>query len=53
MEPKQALKELCYTSERNWDGTIYTISDCRFPEYNGKQIIVTLDHGEYKAKWIN
>jgi len=53
MEPKKALETMCYTSERKWAGTIYTISDIRFPEYNGRQIIIILEHGKNIAKWIN
>ena len=51
MNPQEALNKLCYTSQRYYSGTLYTISDCRFPEYDGKNILVTLEHGKNKAEW--
>uniref|UniRef100_A0A6M3XMM5 Uncharacterized protein n=1 Tax=viral metagenome TaxID=1070528 RepID=A0A6M3XMM5_9ZZZZ len=53
MEPKQALETMCYISSRTWDGTVYTISDIRFPEYNGKQVLVSLINGKNTATWMD
>ena len=52
MDPREALDTMCYTSERTFDGTVYTISDIRFPEYNGRQIIVTLQYGKNTINWL-
>jgi hypothetical protein len=53
MSPKEALENMTYTSEREWEGTIYTISDIRFPEYNGKKIMGELKNGKYILTWVN
>ena len=53
MDAQTALRDLCYTSERTWEGDIYTISDFRHPEYNGRQIMVTLEYGKNVITWIN
>jgi len=51
MKPEEALQKMCYTSDRTWEGTIYTISDARYPEYNGKKIIVKLEKGKNVYAW--
>lgn len=51
MSAQKALETMCYTSERNWEGTIYTISDARYPEYNGKRISVVLKQGKNVIEW--
>lgn len=51
INPKIALATMCYTSDRKYEGTVYTISDMRFPDYNGKQILVTLEKGQNVYAW--
>jgi hypothetical protein len=50
---QEALQTMCYTSERNWEGDVYTISDRRFPEYNGRKILVALSHGRPVFSWVD
>ena len=52
IEPKEAINTMCHTSERNYYGTIYTISDIRFPEYEGFKIQSKLIKGKYIFSWI-
>ena len=52
MNPIKAINEMAHTSERAWDGSIYTIEDCRYPLYNGRKILVTLEYGKTIARWI-
>jgi len=47
-----ALRNMCHTSEREFDGTYYTISDERWPEFEGLRIRVWLEHGIDRAEWI-
>ena len=42
MKPMEALSTMAYISDRTWEGTIYTISDIRYPDYNGKRILVKI-----------
>lgn len=49
---RTALNTYCYTSERTWEGTVYTISDTRCPELNGRHIIARLDHGIDVIEWM-
>jgi hypothetical protein len=53
ISPEEALQKMTHTSERKFDGTIYTISDQRHPEYNGKKIKVSLVHGKNKVEWVD
>lgn len=48
-----ALVKMCYISDRTFNGTIYTISDYRYPEYNGLKILKTLEYGQDIYSWIN
>ena len=52
VEPKEALELMCHTSTRQNGGTVYTISDQRYPEYNGRQIFVFLHYGKNKIEWL-
>ena len=52
MKPIEALNTMAHTSQRDYNGTIYTIEDIRFPDYNGKQILITLEYGKNKIEWI-
>jgi len=52
IDPAEALKIMCYTSDRKFEGTVYTISDIRFPEYNGRQILVALEYGKNVVSWL-
>ena len=52
MEPMTALNTMCHTSQRDNYGTVYTIEDIRYPDYNGKQILITLVYGKNKVIWI-
>ena len=49
---EEALQDICHKSERKWDGTLYTFSDVRYPEYNGCQVISYLAKGVNKVKWF-
>ena len=49
--PMEVLSRMTYTSDRTWEGTIYTISDIRYPDYNGKRILVKIVQGKSKASW--
>ena len=51
--PKEALATMCYTSDRTYKGIVYTISDIRYPEYNGLQILMTLQYGKNIIEWYN
>ena len=51
MNLMEILSKMTYTYDRIWEGTIYTISDIRFPEYNGKKIIVKIVRGKVEASW--
>jgi hypothetical protein len=53
MSPQDALNKMTYTSQRGWEGTVYTISDQRFPEYNGKKILVKLVQGKNVFSWVD
>ena len=52
MEADKALSIMCHTYDRKWQGVIYTIEDIRYPDFNGKQILRTLEQGEYNYQWI-
>ena len=51
MNLMEILSKMTYTSERTWEGTIYTISDIRYPDYNDKKIIVKIVRGKAEASW--
>lgn len=51
LSPKDALERFCYTSERTFDGTIYTISDQRAGTLNGMKVISRLISGQYIFTW--
>ena len=53
MKAIDALNKMCHTSKREWDETIYTISDQRYPNYNGKKISVKLEYGKTIVEWKN
>lgn len=53
MTPYEALQKICYTSERICSGTIYTLSDIRYPEYMGRKILVELQFGKNVFTWVN
>ncbi len=52
MTAEKAINTICNTSERTWEGTIYTFADQRFPDYMGKQVIVTLEAGKSICRWV-
>ena len=52
MKPQEALELMCHTSQRMNGGTVYTISDQRYPEYNGREIFVFLHYGKMRAEWL-
>ena len=47
-----ALEMMCHTSKRTFHGCIYTIADERYPQYSGRRIMSTLEHGRRIAFWI-
>jgi hypothetical protein len=51
MNLMEILSKMTYTSDRVWEGTVYTISDIRYPDYNGKKIIVKIVKGKSEASW--
>ena len=51
MKPMEALSTMAYISDRTWEGTIYTISDIRYPDYNGKRVMVQIVQGKTEASW--
>lgn len=53
MDPKLALEKMCHTSCRFFEGLVYTISDQRYPEYNGRKITATLIAGKIIYRWKN
>ena len=52
LDPKKAIDEMAHTSERTWEGTIYTIADIRHPDYNGKKVRAVLKNGKVTFEWI-
>jgi len=53
MTPYEALQKICYTSERTFTGTIYTLADIRYPEYSGRQIKVEINYGKNIFTWLD
>lgn len=53
MEAKQALESYAYTSDREWRGTVYTISDIRAGELNGRRVLAELVRGNTVFSWID
>ena len=51
LDPEYALEKMCYTSRRIFEGVVYTISDQRYPEYNGREIVATLVAGKMVYSW--
>ena len=52
MKPEKALEIMCHVSDRMNGGVVYTISDQRYPEYNGRQIFVFLHYGKDRIEWL-
>jgi len=51
-EPQDALEHMCHMSKSTWVGTVYTIADDRFPDYNGRKILQTLNYGKHHYAWL-
>lgn len=51
MKAREALAQVCHTSERWAEGYIYTLADIRFPELSGRRIRSQLVQGEYRFTW--
>ena len=52
LTPEKALETMCHVSNRQNGGTVYTISDKRYPDYNGREIFVFLHYGKMRAEWL-
>ena len=52
MTAAQALKAYCFTSSRNWHGTIYEIADLRAEDMNGSRILAELVNGRTVLDWL-
>ena len=48
---KEALDRVCSTNQRTFEGTVYTLSDVRYPELIGKRIVATLERGKTVYRW--
>jgi hypothetical protein len=49
----EAIHKMAHISERKWEGTIYTISDIRYPQYNNKKIIHKIINGKCVYEWLD
>jgi hypothetical protein len=48
-----AVRDFCHTSDRTWEGDVYTISDERAGDLNGRKVIARLSHGKTVVEWFD
>ena len=43
---REVLQMCGHTSTRVWEGDLYTVGDCRFPQFDGMVILCSIQHGQ-------